>query len=87
MWAKSHTDVMTQLCRFWKSRAFRNATLGGVPAREFQIRCPVHDAIVAVAIHGGRGYTFQFVSPGANSAAADRREFEAGRRAFAFTTK
>jgi hypothetical protein len=69
------------------SRAFGNTTLGGVAAREFQNRCPVHDVIVVVAQHRGRGYTSQYVSPLSDSAASDRRNFDAGRRGFRFTSK
>jgi hypothetical protein len=83
-WERSHAAIMSQLCE-QKSRAFRATTLGGVAAREFQNRCPVHDAIVVVAVHRGRGYTFQYVSPLSNSKASDRRSFEAGRRGFRFS--
>jgi len=70
-----------------ESRAFGNTTLGGVAAREFQNRCPVHDVIVVVAQHRGRRYTSQYVSPLSDSAASDRRNFDAGRRGFRFTSK
>jgi hypothetical protein len=85
-WERSHAALMSELCQE-KSRAFRATTLGGAAAREFEIKCPVHDAIVVVALHRGRGYTFQYVSPGSNSAAADRRSFEAGRRGFQFVSE
>jgi hypothetical protein len=85
-WERSHAATMSRLCE-QKSRAFRATTLGGVPAREFQNRCPVHDAIVVATVHRGRGYTFQYVSPLPNSEASDRRSFEAGRRGFRFTSE
>jgi hypothetical protein len=84
-WERSQAAVMSKLCQ--KSRASRTTSLGGVAAREFQNRCPVHDAMVVVALHGGRGYTFQYVSPVSNSAASDRRSFDAGRRGFRFTSE
>ena len=70
-----------------KARALRSSHLRGVAAREFQSCCLTHDAIVVVALHGSRGYTFQFVSPKENSEALDRRTFEPGRRSFRFTDK
>ena len=69
------------------SRAFRDATIGGEPAREFENACPGYDVIVVTAVHRGRGYAFQFVSPTPNTAASDRRIFDAGRRAFHFTAR
>jgi hypothetical protein len=82
-WEQSHAATMSQICH--PPRAFRATTLGGAAAREFQIRCLVHDAIVVVALHGGRAYTFQYVSPRSNSAASDRRSFDKGRRGFRFS--
>jgi len=43
--------------------------------------------ITLVALHRGLGYMFSFVSPTQNAAASDRVIFEAGRRAFRFTSK
>ena len=74
---------MQSICH--KARAFRDSTLGGEPAREFTEACPDYDVIVLTTIHGHRGYIFQFVSPTANSPAADRHSYEAGRRTFHFT--
>jgi hypothetical protein len=85
-WERSQAAVMSELCQK-RSWAFRDTTLGGVAARRFQTKCPVHDAIVVVALNGGRGYTFQYVSPASNSAASDRRSFDAGRRGFRFTSE
>jgi hypothetical protein len=67
-------------------RLFRNSTLGGVPAREWVIACLSYDVIVLVAVHRGRGYIFLFVSPTSDAAASDRRLYDAGRRAFRFTS-
>jgi hypothetical protein len=83
-WEKSHAEVMSSYPLCQKARAFRNTTLGGITAREFQVRCPFHDAIVIVALHRGRGYTFQYVAPKENPAASDRQSLEAGRRGFRF---
>jgi hypothetical protein len=84
-WESSHAAVMSESPYCGESRAFRSTKLGGAPAREFQNRCLVHDAIVVVAVHRRRGYTFQFVSPKEISATSDRRTFDAGRRGFRFT--
>ena len=84
---ESEADIASQpICS--KARAFRNTTLGGEPAREFQQACsPEYDVIVLTTVHRGRGYIFQFVSPKHNTAASDRRTYDAGRRAFGFTPK
>ena len=91
-WTASHVDTMETfvnagkpLCH--KARAFRTTTLGGEPAREFQFACLLYDVNVVTAVYQGRGYAFQFVSPTRNTAASDRRTFDAGRRAFHFTAK
>jgi hypothetical protein len=83
-WEASYIALMQSFCK--KARSLRTTTLGGVAAREFTIRCPMYDVIAAVALHRGRGYFFQFLSPSANSAASDRRIFDAGRRTFRFTS-
>jgi hypothetical protein len=83
-WEASYIAVMQSFCK--KARALRNTTLGGVAAREFTIGCPIYDVIAVVAIHRGRGYFFQFLSPTANTAVSDRRIFDAGRRTFRFTS-
>jgi hypothetical protein len=86
-WETSHAEVLEEFPFCETSRASRSTTLGGAAAREFQITCFDHDAIVVVALHRGRGYTFQFVSPKSNSVTSDRRIFDAGRRGFQFTSK
>jgi hypothetical protein len=83
-WEASYIAVMQSICK--KAQALRNTTLSGVAAREFTIRCPMYDVIAVVALHHGRGYVFQFVSPSANTKASDRRIFDAGRRTFRFTS-
>jgi hypothetical protein len=83
-WEASFIALMQSFCK--KAQAFRNTTLGGVPAREFTIGCPIYDVIAVVALHRGRGYFFQFLSPSANTAASDRRIFDAGRRTIRFTS-
>lgn len=89
-WTASHVDTMQSyqdagkpLCH--QARAFHNTTLGGEPAREFQLACDQYDVIVVTTIHRGRAYSFQFVSPTSNTAASDRRTYDAGRRSFRFT--
>jgi hypothetical protein len=83
-WQASYIAVMQSFCK--KARALRNTTLGGVAARQFTIRCPMYDVIAVVALHRGRGYFFQFLSPSSNTEASDRRIFDAGRRTFRFTS-
>jgi hypothetical protein len=83
-WEASYIAIMQSFCK--KARALRSTTLGGVAAREFTIGCPIYDVIAVVALHRGRGYFFQFLSPTANTAASDRRIFDAGRRTFRFTS-
>lgn len=65
---------------------FRASSLGGEPAREFVNRCPGYDVITLAALHGRRGYLLEYLSPPGFGAASERRVYEAGRRAFAFTT-
>lgn len=83
LWKANHVARMQTQCN--RAHAFRNSTLGGAPAKEFLSVCPEYDVIVLTAIHASRGYIFQFVSPTANSDAADRRAYEVGRRTFRFT--
>lgn len=85
-WERSHAEVMSGSAFCRKARAFRSTKLGGGSAREFLVSCLIHDAIVVVAVHRGRGYTFQFVSPKEDSVASDRGIFEPGRRSFRFTS-
>ena len=84
-WVGSHAQVMSGFALCKKPRAYRSTRLGGGSAREFLESCYDHDAIVVAAVHRGRGYTFQFVSPRENSLASDRSIFEPGRRSFRFT--
>jgi hypothetical protein len=82
-WEASQIANMQSFCK--KARAFRNTTLGGVAAREFSLVCPSYDVITVVALHRGRGYLVNFLSPSANATASDRRIYDAGRRSFRFT--
>jgi hypothetical protein len=84
-WEAFVVKVKRQACH--GLRNFRASSLGGVPAREFVNTCPGYDVITLAAIHGGRGYLLEYVSPTSFSAASDRRTYEAGRRAFRFTEK
>jgi hypothetical protein len=71
-------------------RNFRASSLGGEPAREFVNSCPAspeYEVITLAALHKGRGYLLNYLSPPSSSAASDRRMYEAGRRAFQFTQK
>jgi hypothetical protein len=83
-WQGSNVARMEWFCGR-RSQAFRNSTLGGVPAREWVNVCPSYDVIVLVGVHRGRGYIFQFVSPTLNTAASDRRIYDSGQRSFRFT--
>jgi hypothetical protein len=49
--------------------------------------CPEYEVITLAALHKGRGYLLEYLSPSSFSAASDRRAYEAGRRAFQFTQK
>jgi hypothetical protein len=82
-WAASTITTMQTFCQ--KARAFRGTMLSGAAAREFTSVCPQYDVITVVALHRGRGYLVNFLSPNANAATADRRIYEAGRRSFRFT--
>jgi hypothetical protein len=68
-------------------RHFQASSLGGEPAREFVNSCPGYEVITLAALHKRRGYILEYLSATSFSAAADRRVYEAGRRAFAFTQK
>lgn len=68
-------------------RNLRRSSLGGMPAREFANSCPGYDVITLAALHGRRGYLLEYLSPPSVSAASERRVYEAGRRAFAFTRR
>jgi hypothetical protein len=86
-WERTHAELMSGgFPGCTKAHAFRATRLGGVATREFLGGCLFHDASVVVVVHGGRGYTFQFVSPKENSQASDRQVYEPGRRSFRFTS-
>jgi hypothetical protein len=68
-------------------RNFRASSLGGEPAREFVNSCPEYEVITLAALHKGRGYLLEYLSPSSISAVSDRHTYEAGRRAFEFTPK
>jgi len=84
-WEAFVVRVKRQACH--GLRHFRASSLGGVPAREFVNSCPGYDVITLAALHGRRGYLLEYLSPPSFGAAAERRVYEAGRRAFAFTQK
>jgi hypothetical protein len=85
-WEASYLALLQEggVCK--NVRALRTTTLGGGAAREFTITCPLYDIIAVVAVHRGRGYFFQFLSPIYNTAVSDQRIFDAGRRTFRFTS-
>lgn len=68
-------------------RNFRASSLGGEPAREFVNSCPGYEVITLAALHKRRGYLVEYLSPPIYSASSDRRTYETGRRAFAFTQR
>jgi len=71
-------------------RNFRPSSLGGEPAQEFVNTCPnepSYRVITLAAVHNGRGYLINFVSESTSNAAAERRNYDAGRRSFRFTQK
>jgi hypothetical protein len=71
-------------------RDFRPSSLGGEPAQEFVNTCTATNTsswrvITLAAVHNGRGYLINFLSDPSSSAAAERRNYDAGRRSFRFT--
>jgi hypothetical protein len=84
-WKAFVVGVKRQVCH--GLRNFRATSLGGAPAREFVNTCPEYDVITLAALHNGRGYLLEYVSPTMFSAASDRHTYEAGRRTFRFTQK
>ena len=71
-------------------RSFRASSLGGEPAREFVNSCPAspeYEVITLAALHKGRGYLLNYLSPPSSNAVSDRRKYEAGRRALRFIQK
>ena len=68
-------------------RTFVNTTLDNVPAESYRHACSDgYDVTKLTTIHRGKGYIILFASNTANSAASDRRFFDALRRSFRFTT-
>lgn len=84
-WEAFVVRVQRQVCHGLHN--FRASTLGGEPAREFVSSCPEYEVITLAALHQGRGYLLNYLSPSSSSPALKRRIYEAGRRAFAFTQK
>lgn len=84
-WKAFVVRVQRQVCH--GLRSFRASSLGGVPAREFVNSCPEYDVITLAALHNGRGYLLNYLSPPSSSAASGCRIYETGRRAFDFTQK
>jgi hypothetical protein len=84
-WEAFVVNVKRQACH--GLRTFRVSSLGGEPAREFLNSCPGYDVITLAALHRRHGYLLEYLSPPNFSAASERRVYEAGRRAFAFTQK
>jgi hypothetical protein len=73
-------------------RNFRASSLGGEPAQEFVNTCSNAPSvpwrvITLAALHNGRGYLLNYLSESTSSAAAERRNYDAGRRSFHFTQK
>ena len=81
-WQAFIVAVKKQNCT--RLRDFRSTSLGGVPAREFVNSCPEYGVITLAALHNGRGYLFEYLSPTGSSASSARRTYEAGRRSFRY---
>lgn len=84
-WEAFVEGVQRQQCH--GLRNFRATSLGGEPAREFVNDCPSYRVITLAALHNGRGYLLNHLSEPTSNAAADRRNYDAGRRSFQFTQK
>jgi hypothetical protein len=82
-WEAFVEGVQRQFCH--GLRHFRATSLGGEPAREFVNSCPQYEVITLAALHNGRGYLLNYLSEPTSNAAAERRNYEAGRRSFRFT--
>jgi len=82
-WETFVEGVQKQICH--GLRHFRATSLGGEPAREFVNSCPQYEVITLAALHNGRGYLLNYLSEPTSNAAAERRNYEAGRRSFRFT--
>ena len=73
-------------------RDFRPSSLGGEPAQEFVNTCSNDGTvpwrvITLAALHNGRGYLLNYLSESTSNAAAERRNYDAGRRSFHFIQK
>jgi hypothetical protein len=86
-WEAFVEGVQQRFCG--RLRNFRATSLGGEPAREFVNTCPYPPStwrvITLAALHNGRGYLLNYLSEPTSNAAAERRNYEAGRRTFQFT--
>jgi hypothetical protein len=86
-WEAFVKGVQQQQC--YRLRNFRASSLGGEPAQEFDNICPNSPSswrvITLAALHNGRGYLINFLSEPSSNAAAERRNYDAGRRSFRFT--
>jgi hypothetical protein len=89
-WEAFVVGVQRQYC--YGLRNFRDSSLGGEPAQEFVNTCPNAPSppwrvITLAALHNGRGYLINYLSESTSNAAAERRNYDAGRRTFQFTQK
>jgi hypothetical protein len=89
-WEAFVESVQQQQC--YGLRNFRTSSLGGEPAQEFVNTCPgpsgpgsTWRVITLTALHNGRGYLLNYLSEPTSNAAAERRNYNAGRRTFQFT--
>jgi hypothetical protein len=86
-WEAFVEGVQQKFC--WGLRNSRPSSLGGEPAQEFVNTCPNSPSswrvITLAALHNGRGYLLNFLSEPSSNAAAERRNYDAGRRSFRFT--
>jgi hypothetical protein len=83
-WQAFVVGVKRQNCA--RLRNFRSTSLGGVAAREFVNSCPDYNVITLAALHKRRGYLLEYLAPTQFSVASNRRTYEAGRRAFRFSS-
>jgi hypothetical protein len=91
-WAASVKGVQQQNC--FALRNFRASSLGGEPAQEFVNTCGGRSGgaglstwrvITLAALHDGRGYLLNYLSEPTSNAAAEYRNYDAGRLSFRFT--
>jgi hypothetical protein len=84
-WTKRVVGMAPGSCQ--TPRTFVTTTLDSVSAQSFRHACSDgYDVTKLTAIHRGKGYIILFASNTANTAASDRRFFDALRRSFRFTT-